>query len=220
MKKDSPNSPKPYEPSEAELYLEKSLQDSSDTVGTQDVLAAQTALHSVITEALSGDNESSKETSAYVELLVERFSSNYAGLISSIEDQDEQLEYGTDLFNGILDEFDNLACEYTGDVIIADVDDNRMTEEFMQAIIENYDENGYDSVYDGLDNLFKSYISDVTETLLTRAPENTNDLNREKAEARKEKAINALKEAGKIALGAVATGLAVRHIGRDGRSRR
>ncbi len=62
--------------------------------------------------------------------------------------------------------------------------------------------------------LFESSVASLIEDVYERAPENINEAREIRRTERKETVINAAKDLSKIALSALATGLAVRYFGR------
>lgn len=106
-------------------------------MNSEDYLAAEEALHAVIVEALEGNGESSEEVNAYISLLMEVASNNYAAVVSSIENEQEMYEYGALLFNRLFKTLDATALTYTGDTIMANSDSSNLSADILQEIIEN-----------------------------------------------------------------------------------
>ncbi|MFZ1242987.1 MAG: hypothetical protein WAQ22_02480 [Candidatus Saccharimonas sp.] len=205
--------------SDDELLLDTVLQETEpkDFVGTDDFLAAEESLHTALGEILTGSSESSEEGYAHVALLIEVASKNFAHVVSSIDDIDEMYKYCATLLNRSLKGIDTVVKDHTGDGIIVEVDNVNISGQRLKAIMEEEDgeeDTEQDSRYEVMQELFESSVASLIEDVYERAPENINEAREIRRTERKETVINAAKDLSKIALSALATGLAVRYFGR------
>lgn len=196
-----------------ELALDQDLQvgEGSELMDANEShISARDALLHHTDIAMRGDGHTEEEEVEHIELLLSEASRTYANTVVLVDDS-ERLVCAARLMIASEEEFWQLGQKYGVDLDVFG-EDVAGTTEFIK---EYLDESNPDEQEEALRELYRGKHDGFTRSMLQEAEENKNDVHREKMQRRKEQALGALKDSGKIALGVTAALLAVRFIDKN-----
>lgn len=194
------------------LKLEDDLlhDEGSDTIEAYDsYTSARKALLDILKNAMDGVDGSSVDHTNYLNLLLDETAKEFAHVMETIEEHTDRIELAARCLQMAVIEFNNFISNYETefDVVIQNIP---TIIQAIETVIEDVDTT--EDEIDHLRILFHSTYGECMERALADAQDNKQESKQQKMNMLKYQALDLLKDATKIALGATAAVLVTQRI--------
>lgn len=197
------NSHNDFSSAEIKYTLDFYSDEQPQNIGIlENYVAAKSALHGLIDDLMLGKGESSDEIAEHITAMLGETAKGYAAAVQTVDKKGEQCQFGAQLLTHSLTETQNVLEKFNTEGFSIDIEDTDELTNGYHTYVDNLEST--EEISEVFEQVYGGLYQNIINVLSQYAPDNENDLRRQKRDQLKAHVLDGAKDAAKIALGAAA----------------